>query len=183
MCQSEKERETFVCVRVRERDFCASHSKRERTNGNERMSVCVCEFKLVKLFDEQQTERWYLSIYICDQTYWDAVWCSSLICPWFEWPLHHKCASYLFRLVDTRHIGNCTAVASRLQHSWQYKDNGSGGRTYYKHQAVLAALLGAGAGVAMWLKNHKPAGIFPTYYCHKHHLKIKQCEFTLCMFL
>ncbi|XP_064079755.1 sulfite oxidase-like [Macrobrachium nipponense] len=57
------------------------------------------------------------------------------------------------------HSKSCrsSAVVTRLQHSWNYEDNGSQGSRYPRHHAILAGVVGAGAGIALWLKYHLTA--------------------------
>ncbi|XP_068238177.1 sulfite oxidase [Palaemon carinicauda] len=63
----------------------------------------------------------------------------------------------LFRRFADLKSGRSSAVATRLQHSWNYEDNGSQGSRRHKQQAIMAGVIGAGAGVALWLKYHLTA--------------------------
>ncbi|KAK7086564.1 hypothetical protein SK128_028013 [Halocaridina rubra] len=63
---------------------------------------------------------------------------------------------FVRRLVDYKNY-RCSAVVTRLQHSWQYNTDGSEqehsqNRTQGK---IVAAALGAGAGAALWLTYHR----------------------------
>ncbi|XP_066965362.1 sulfite oxidase isoform X2 [Macrobrachium rosenbergii] len=64
-----------------------------------------------------------------------------------------------FLLRSLVHSKSCrsSAVVTRLQHSWNYEDNGSQGSRYHRQHAILASVIGAGAGVALWLKYHLTA--------------------------